>query len=79
MKKFIVGITGASGFIYGKRLVEELAKENYVYLVVSESAFIVMEKEEGITKSEFIKKLQEMLKFLIIKILQHQYQAALNL
>jgi 4-hydroxy-3-polyprenylbenzoate decarboxylase len=57
MKKFIVGISGASGFIYGKRLAEELAKENYVYLIVSESAFIVMEKEEEITKSEFIKKL----------------------
>ena len=57
MKKFIVGITGASGFVYGKRLVEELARDNYVYLIVSESAFIVMEKEEGITKTEFLKNL----------------------
>ncbi|MFN3787006.1 MAG: flavoprotein, partial [Sulfurihydrogenibium azorense] len=31
MKKFVVCITGASGFIYGKRLVEELSKNHFVH------------------------------------------------
>lgn len=57
MKTFIVGISGASGFIYGKRLVQELSKENFVKLIVSETAFVVMEKEEGIKKNDFFKSL----------------------
>lgn len=57
MKKFVVGITGASGFIYGKRVVEELSKNHYVHLIVSDAAYVVMEKEEGIKKSEFLKSL----------------------
>ncbi len=57
MKKFVVAITGASGFIYGKKILEELSKENFVYLIVSESAYIVMEKEEGIKKNEFLENL----------------------
>ncbi|ACN99818.1 phenylacrylic acid decarboxylase (PAD) [Sulfurihydrogenibium azorense Az-Fu1] len=59
MKKFVVCITGASGFIYGKRLVEELSKNHFVHLVVSNAAYIVMEKEEGITKSDFLKSLNQ--------------------
>ncbi|MEZ0323394.1 MAG: UbiX family flavin prenyltransferase [Hydrogenothermaceae bacterium] len=57
MKTFIVGISGASGFIYGSRLVEELSKGNLVKLIISSSAYLVMEKEEGIKKSDFIKNL----------------------
>lgn len=57
MKSFIVGISGASGFVYGRRLVEELSKDNIVNLIVSDTAFTVMEKEEGMSKSEFLKSL----------------------
>ncbi|MCX7760871.1 MAG: UbiX family flavin prenyltransferase [Hydrogenothermaceae bacterium] len=57
MKTFIVGISGASGFIYGRRLVEEISKDNLVKLIVSSNAYLVMEKEEGIKKSDFIKSL----------------------
>ncbi|MGB9766973.1 MAG: UbiX family flavin prenyltransferase [Sulfurihydrogenibium sp.] len=57
MKKFVVGITGASGFVYGKRLVEELSKNNFVHLIVSEAAYVVMEKEEGIKKTQFLESL----------------------
>lgn len=59
MKTFVVGISGASGFIYGKRLVQELSKDNIVKLVVSDTAFVVMEKEDGIKKSDFIQSLNK--------------------
>ncbi len=62
MKKFIVCITGASGFIYGKRLVEELSKENRVYLIVSKNGYTVMEREMGIKKEEFDSSLPENVK-----------------
>jgi len=62
MKKFVVCITGASGFIYGKRLVEELSKNHKVYLIVSDAGYTVMEKENNIKKSDFIKSLNENVK-----------------
>lgn len=46
LKKFIVGITGASGVIYGVRLVEELLRRDFeVHLIVSDAACIVLEQE----------------------------------
>ncbi len=62
MKKYIVCITGASGTIYGIRLVEELSKQNQVYLIVSENGYIVMERELNLKKSEFKKSLNENVK-----------------
>lgn len=59
MKTFIVGISGASGFVYGRKLVQQLSKDNLVKLIVSETAFIVMEKEEMIKKTEFIASLNQ--------------------
>ncbi len=58
MKKnnFVVCITGASGVIYGIRLMEELSKVGKVYVVVSKNGYIVMEKEHKIKKTEFLKK-----------------------
>lgn len=48
MDRFIVGITGASGVVYGQRLVEELlAAGCEVHLVVSEPARIVLNHELG--------------------------------
>ena len=43
--KFIVALTGASGQIYGFRLVERLAKVAEVHVIVSESAKKTMEVE----------------------------------
>jgi 4-hydroxy-3-polyprenylbenzoate decarboxylase len=37
-KVFVVGITGASGIIYGRRIVEEIAKSAEVRLIVSGTA-----------------------------------------
>lgn len=44
--KYVVAITGASGVIYGVRLVEELIQRKFeVHLVVSEPALLVMKHE----------------------------------
>lgn len=46
MARFIVGITGASGSIYGARVVEELLKQKQeVYLIVSDNGEKVFEFE----------------------------------
>ncbi len=45
-KSYIVAITGASGSIYGFRLLGELIKHNfYVYLIISKPAFKVIKNE----------------------------------
>lgn len=65
MKSFVVAITGASGAIYGIRLVEELLKQgNKVYLVVSTQAFSIIRTETGINwggkiEMEIEKKIQK--------------------
>lgn len=49
MKRWIVGITGASGIRYGLRLLNVLSSQDVeVHLVLSESARWVMREEEGI-------------------------------
>ncbi len=47
MKKYVVAITGASGIIIGKRLIEILCKKHNVYAIVSEAAKIVSKYEIG--------------------------------
>lgn len=48
-EKLIVAITGASGAIYGRRLVEVLVRQRVpLYLIVSDPAKIVMAEELGI-------------------------------
>ncbi len=65
MKSFIVAITGASGSIYGIRLVEGLLKSKHkVHLVISKQAFSIIKIETGInwtgnTASEIEKKIQK--------------------
>jgi 4-hydroxy-3-polyprenylbenzoate decarboxylase len=50
--KLIVGISGASGARLAKRFVELLPKSVEVFIVQSESAKVVFEKEEGIKEFE---------------------------
>lgn len=46
MANYIVGITGASGSIYGVRLVDILIeKGHFVYLVISDAGRLIMEEE----------------------------------
>ncbi len=54
--KFVVCITGASGGIYGIKLTEELTKIGEVYLVISNSGYLVLKEELDLTK-ERIKKI----------------------
>ena len=47
MKRIVVGVTGASGTLYAKRLIEALTKTNgvEVYLIISDTARTVAELE----------------------------------
>ncbi|SKC41686.1 UbiX family flavin prenyltransferase [Maledivibacter halophilus] len=58
MGKYIVGITGASGSVYGVRLVEELLKkDNEVFLVVTANGEKVLEYELDIDFIKWTEKL----------------------
>ncbi len=46
---FVVGITGASGILYGVRLLSELARQGEVCLIVTSKAKLVFAHELGIT------------------------------
>ena len=52
MKKYVLCITGASGVRYGLKLLEQLSKENFVYLLISNNGYLVLEREEGISKKD---------------------------
>jgi len=57
MKRFIIAITGASGTVYGLRLIEELFKNSELIVILSESAIHVMKTETEIKSfDEFEKK-----------------------
>lgn len=58
MKTIIVGITGASGSIYGLRLLEELAKKGLkIHVVASKTAEKVISYETGHILTDFINDL----------------------
>ncbi len=65
MKSFIVAISGASGSIYGLRLVEELLKSvDNIYLCISRTSFFIIKTETGVdwtaaTALETEQKIQE--------------------
>lgn len=53
MKPVVVAITGASGIVYGTRLLSFLLEQGYpVYAVISDSARLVIEEELGIPVAE---------------------------
>ncbi len=50
MKNIIVGITGASGVVYGQRLLQALSDKSYsIHLSVSDAAIQVIESELNLT------------------------------
>lgn len=59
MRKIVVAITGASGIIYGVRLVEELLKRAEIYLIITNNAKTVA-KYEGLSRE--LEKLKEKVK-----------------
>ena len=57
-RRYIVGITGASGSIYGVRLIEELIKRNNeVYLVITDNGKRVLEYELEINFKEWLQNI----------------------
>lgn len=48
MKRYTLAITGASGSIFGVRLLEELLKLSEVHLVISSNTFSIIKDETGI-------------------------------
>lgn len=57
MSRYIIGITGASGSIYGIRLIEELLLRNHeVYLVITENGRKVIGYETGTSVIEIIER-----------------------
>ncbi len=58
MSDYVIGITGASGSIYGVRLIHELvSRKNHVDVVITNAGKKVMEEELGISGSKEIKNL----------------------
>jgi len=55
--RIIVGITGASGAIYGLRLLEVLKEAGYeIHAVISEPGFKVLEYECGMTRQDILSR-----------------------
>lgn len=53
MRAFVIGITGATGAIYGVRLIEEFVQRDYrVYLTITRAGIEVVEKELGLCLKE---------------------------
>ncbi len=48
MKRYILAITGASGSIFGVRLLEHLSKSAEVHLIISSQSFPIIRHETGI-------------------------------
>lgn len=60
MKKIVIGITGASGSIYAKRLIEELLKNDIaIYVICTENGRSVMKFETNIDIVEWIETLKK--------------------
>jgi 4-hydroxy-3-polyprenylbenzoate decarboxylase len=82
MKSYIAAITGASGSIYGIRLVEELLKSGVlVHLCVSHQSFFIIKTETGIdwtgsTGSETEKKIKKYFASKNLKFYSEQNLAA---
>jgi 4-hydroxy-3-polyprenylbenzoate decarboxylase len=60
MKTIIVGLTGASGSIYGLRLIEELTKKEFkIHVVATKTAEKVITYETGYVLKDFITDLDK--------------------
>jgi 4-hydroxy-3-polyprenylbenzoate decarboxylase len=58
MSDYVVGITGASGSIYGIRLIQQLAlKQHTVNVIVTSAGKMVMKEELGVSGLGKIDKL----------------------
>lgn len=65
MKKYILAITGASGSIFGIKLIEELLKSAEVHLIISSNTFSIIRDETGIdwtNKSQKSEKTEDIIR-----------------
>lgn len=70
MKPYVVGITGASGVLYGIRLVQVLAELGYdMALVLSKAAPLVIQEELGVSLRSLVDK-EELKVFFEPKLLE---------
>jgi 4-hydroxy-3-polyprenylbenzoate decarboxylase len=56
MKRYILAITGASGSIFGIRILSELLKTSEVHLIISRNTFPIIRQETGIDWAEDTEK-----------------------
>lgn len=64
MKRYVLGITGASGTVFGIRLLEELIRSAELHIVISSQAFSIIKDEAGLdlrgkTDSETEKRIRK--------------------
>lgn len=60
MKKIVVGITGASGSVYAKRLIEELLSSGiYTHIICTDNGKKVMEYETSIELEQWVQELKQ--------------------
>jgi 4-hydroxy-3-polyprenylbenzoate decarboxylase len=68
LKKIVVGITGASGSIYAKRLVEELLKKDiYTHIICTDTGKKVMKYETGIDLEQWVEELSKQYSHLMLE------------
>jgi len=67
MDKYVLCITGASGVRYGLKILQELSKTSYVYLLISENGYVVLNREENITKKDIKKLINENVELVNVK------------
>ncbi|MEG0772502.1 flavin prenyltransferase UbiX [Clostridium sp.] len=76
MKKIVVGITGASGSIYGKTLVEELLKKGiFVHVICTENGSRVMEYETGTVVGNWVKELNKQYKNIAVEDINNMFSS----
>jgi len=51
-KRFFLGITGASGAVYGYEILKALSREGEVYLAVSDGGWKMLKEEVGVGRAE---------------------------
>lgn len=74
MKKLIVGITGASGVIYAKRLLEILSQKDFlIHLTISEASAVIIQNELDIEINLTDFQLESLIGFPTNNIIYHHF------
>lgn len=77
MKRMIVGITGASGSIYAKRLIEELLERDiYIHIICTDTGRKVMKYETSTDIEEWINKLKNKYKHVELEDINDLFSGA---